>query len=83
MVAARREEILNNRQATSAEADGNRTRQTEILGLVGVEDRAAHQDGYASVGDPSRGYLARHGSPVMSLLKSLNRLVIVPNGFDG
>jgi hypothetical protein len=36
-----------------AEADGNRTRQTEILGLVGVEDRAAHQDRYASGRDPS------------------------------
>ena len=31
-----------------AEADGNRTRQTEILGLYGVEDRAGHQAGYAS-----------------------------------
>jgi hypothetical protein len=67
----------------SAEADGNRTRQTEILGLVGVEDRAAHQDEYASAGDPSCGYFARHGSPDMSLLKSLKRLVTVPNGFDG
>jgi hypothetical protein len=36
-----------------AEADGNRTRQTEILGLVGVEDRAAHQDEDASASDPS------------------------------
>ena len=26
-----------------AEADGNRTRQTEVLGLVGVEDRGDHQ----------------------------------------
>jgi hypothetical protein len=31
-----------------AEADGNRTRQTELLGLVGFEDRDAHQDAYAS-----------------------------------
>jgi hypothetical protein len=31
-----------------AEADGNRTHQAEILGLTGVEDRAAHQDEYAS-----------------------------------
>lgn len=31
-----------------AEADGNRTRQTEILGLTGFEDRGAHQDTYAS-----------------------------------
>lgn len=27
-----------------AEADGNRTRQTEMLGLTGFEDRGAHQD---------------------------------------
>lgn len=32
-----------------AEADGNRTRLAEILGHVGFEDRAAHQDGYASL----------------------------------
>src|SRR5699024_9393180 len=31
-----------------AEADGNRTRQTEMLGLTGFEDRGAHQDTYAS-----------------------------------
>lgn len=31
-----------------AEADGNRTRQTELLGLVGFEGRDAHQDAYAS-----------------------------------
>lgn len=31
-----------------AEADGNRTRQTEDLGLNGFEDRAAHQDEDAS-----------------------------------
>jgi hypothetical protein len=35
-----------------AEADGNRTRLTQVLGHVGVEDRAAHQDGYASAADP-------------------------------
>lgn len=28
---------------TMAEADGNRTRQTELLGLTGFEDRGAHQ----------------------------------------
>ncbi len=27
-----------------AEADGNRTRQTEILDLTGFEDRGAHQE---------------------------------------
>jgi hypothetical protein len=27
-----------------AEADGNRTRQAEILGLLGVEDRGDHQE---------------------------------------
>ena len=27
-----------------AETDGNRTRQTEVLGLTGVEDRGAHQE---------------------------------------
>ncbi len=32
-----------------AEADGNRTRQTEMLGLTGFEDRGAHQDPDASV----------------------------------
>src|SRR5699024_4090803 len=31
-----------------AEADENRTRQTEMLGLTGFEDRGAHQDTYAS-----------------------------------
>jgi hypothetical protein len=34
-----------------AEAEGNRTPLTEVLGHNGVEDRAAHQDGYASSGD--------------------------------
>src|SRR5689334_3796779 len=37
-----------------AEADGNRTHQTEVLGLNGFEDRAAHQDEYASDRDPRR-----------------------------
>ena len=32
-----------------AEADGNRTRQTEMLGLTGFEDQGAHQDTYASM----------------------------------
>ena len=31
-----------------AETDGNRTRQAEMLGLTGFEDRGAHQDTYAS-----------------------------------
>ena len=31
-----------------AEADGNRTRQTELLGLTSFEDWGAHQDTYAS-----------------------------------
>lgn len=34
--------------ALLAEAERNRTSQTEVLGLNGFEDRAAHQDGYAS-----------------------------------
>ena len=38
-----------------AEADGNRTRQAEMLGLTGVEDRGAHQDPDASLcRDPNR-----------------------------
>jgi len=32
-----------------AEADGNRTRRTEILGPYGFEDRARHQTRNASV----------------------------------
>jgi hypothetical protein len=32
-----------------AEADGNRTRQRQVLPLNGVEDRAGHQAGYASL----------------------------------
>jgi hypothetical protein len=36
-----------------AEADGNRTRQTEILGLTGFEDRGAHQDSDASTKNPT------------------------------
>jgi hypothetical protein len=35
-----------------AEAEGNRTPLTEVLGHNGFEDRAAHQDGYASSGSP-------------------------------
>ena len=35
-----------------AEADGNRTRLTELLGHVGFEDRGAHQDAYASPRPP-------------------------------
>ena len=31
-----------------AEADGNRTRHTELLDITGFEDRGAHQDTYAS-----------------------------------
>lgn len=36
-----------------AETDGNRTRQTELLGLTGFEDRGAHQDTYASTREGS------------------------------
>ncbi len=36
-----------------AEAEGNRTPLTEVLGHNGFEDRAAHQDGYASSGSPA------------------------------
>ena len=38
-----------------AEADGNRTRQTEILGLTGFEDQGAHQDTDASIMNPIAG----------------------------
>jgi hypothetical protein len=38
-----------------AEADGNRTRQAELLGLAGFEDRGAHQDAYASALDRTFG----------------------------
>jgi hypothetical protein len=34
---------LHSRAATLAEVDGNRTRQAEILGFVGFEDRGDHQ----------------------------------------
>jgi hypothetical protein len=36
----------------AAEVDGNRTRQAEILGLVGFEDRGAHQDADTSSASP-------------------------------
>nr|CEL22536.1 Selenide,water dikinase [Kibdelosporangium sp. MJ126-NF4] len=46
-----------------AEADGNRTRQRQVLPLNGFEDRAGHQTGYASVGHalilPTPGVLGR------------------------
>jgi hypothetical protein len=35
-----------------AEAERNRTSQAEILDFNGFEDRAAHQDGYASSNSP-------------------------------
>jgi hypothetical protein len=37
-----------------AEADGNRTRLTEMLGHYGFEDRARHQTRNASASNPSR-----------------------------
>ncbi len=37
-----------------AEADGNRTRQAELLDLTGFEDRGAHQNPYASGADISQ-----------------------------
>ena len=40
---------LNSQLRAVAEAERNRTSQTEVLGLNGFEDRAAHQDGYASL----------------------------------
>jgi len=40
-----------------AEVDGNRTRQTELLGLAGVEDRGTHQDAYTST-PPARPNLS-------------------------
>ena len=45
-----------------AEADGNRTRQAEILGLTGFEDRGAHQDPDATafnLADCPPGYARR------------------------
>ena len=36
-----------------AEADGNRTRQAEVLGFTGVEDRGDHQAPDASDGEAS------------------------------
>ena len=46
-----------------AEADGNRTRQTEMLGLTGFEDRGAHQDTYASAAEciTARGHVSSVG----------------------
>ena len=44
-----------------AEADGNRTHQRQELPLNGFEDRAAHQDEYASdmdLSSPSRGLMS-------------------------
>ncbi len=35
-----------------AEVDGNRTRQADILDLIGFEDRDAHQDAYTSSAHP-------------------------------
>lgn len=40
-----------------AETDENRTRQTEILGLTGFEDRGAHQDTYASADEGTACHL--------------------------
>lgn len=51
-----------------AEADGNRTRQTELLGLTGFEDRGAHQDTYASGSE----CITALGRPRSSLLSSLS-----------
>jgi selenocysteine-specific elongation factor len=48
------------RASGTAEVDGNRTRQTEVLGLVGFEDRGAHQDAYTS---PGRTALANQPGP--------------------
>jgi hypothetical protein len=57
-----------------AEADGNRTRQAEMLGLVGVEDRDAHQDVNASIAvKPDvtcRAYYERLARRLLHLAKS-------------
>ena len=53
--------------AQVAEADGNRTRQTEMLGLTGFEDQGAHQDTDASVGQTitvAPGSPASPGAPM-------------------
>ena len=64
-----------------AEADGNRTRQTELLGLVGFEDRGAHQDTYASeltsnphaepINPPEGGRPHNHRSPTVNAAREM------------
>src|SRR5699024_7518455 len=49
-----------------AEADGNRTRQTEMLGLTGFEDRGAHQDADASTEESYRARPPRRVRPSAS-----------------
>src|SRR5699024_12765771 len=49
-----------------AEADGNRTRQTEMLGLTGFEDRGAHQDADASTEESYRARLPSRARPSSS-----------------
>ncbi len=56
-----------------AEADGNRTRLAEMLGHIGVEDRARHQTRYASTGIVGRG-AAEHRPAVHRELQRLPRL---------
>ena len=54
---ARRSSTRRDRTGTEngepvAEADGNRTRRTQLLGPYGFEDRARHQTRNASAGHP-------------------------------
>ena len=49
-----------------AEADGNRTRLAEMLGHIGVEDRARHQTRYASTGIVGRAPPEHRTAPSLS-----------------
>lgn len=58
-----------------AEADGNRTRQTELLGLTGFEDRGAHQDPNASGDQPSRATMRARDEPAEESSRGWTRWV--------
>ena len=84
--AARVGQARLQRAAGVAEADGNRTRQTEILGLTGFEDQGAHQDTDASIranlspAPPTPFRAARLHSGAMSDLSMLPRLTTMAAG---
>jgi hypothetical protein len=48
--------------------DGNRTRQVEILGLTGFEDRGAHQDTFTSTSQAGLTPQIRHMATESALL---------------